>query len=164
MKIPSLPGALIALLFVAVPARAAEDAELARMALCQDSWVDWSKTNPAKLKTFGEHFRANFSHKDNNAFATPKMETSLMGLHIAQVYPQSVGMGVGLSILVDAPFDKTRAVVEKSLGKKLGHCETSDGMHACELQIAEQRSVTLMSGDGPKTRQTLVGCYYYYEK
>lgn len=134
------------------------------MALCQDSWLDWQKNDPAKLKIFGDRFRANFSHKDNDAFATPNAETSVLGLHVAQVFPESVGMGVGLSIFVDAPFDKTRAVMEKALGKKLGHCETSDGMQTCASQIAEQRTVTLMAEDSPKTKQTLIGCYYYYEK
>lgn len=164
MKSISVAGALIALACIILPARASDDSGLTRMALCQDSWLDWSKTDAAKLKAFGEHFRTNFTHKANDAFTTPKAETSILGLRVAQVYPDSVGMGVGLSILVDADFDAARAVVEKSLGKKLGHCETSDGMRACELQIAEKRTVTLMSADSPKTKQTLIGCYYYYER
>jgi hypothetical protein len=164
MKTVSVAGALIAFACIILPARASDDAGLTRMALCQDSWLDWSKTDPAKLKAFGEHFRANFSHKDNDAFTAPKVETSILGLRVAQVYPESVGMGVGFSILVDADFDTARAVAEKSLGKKLGHCETGDGMRACELQIAEKRTITLMSADSSKTKQTLIGCYYYYEK
>jgi len=164
MKIPSFCGGLFALSFAVLPAHAAEDTGLARMALCQDSWVDWSKTDPAKLKTFGEHFRANFSHKDNDAFATPKTETFVLGLRVVQVYPESVGMGVGFSATVDADFKMTRAALEKALGKKLAHCEKGDGMNACELPIAEKRTVTLMAEDSPKARQTLIGCYYYYEK
>lgn len=164
VKTPSLAGALIALACIIAPARAADDAELTRMALCQDSWLDWSKNDPAKLKAFGENFRVNFTHKDNDAFTTPKAEVSVAGLRVVQAYPDSIGMGVGFSLLLAAGFDKTRATMEKALGKKLGHCETSDGMQSCELQIADQRTVTLMSGDDPKTKQTLVGCYYYYEK
>jgi len=42
-------------------------------------------------------------------------------------------------------------------------CEASDGMHSCELDIAPQRTFTLMAADSDP-RHTLVGCYYYYEK
>jgi hypothetical protein len=37
-------------------------------------------------------------------------------------------------------------------------------MRACELKIADQRTVMLMSGDPPNDKTTLVGCYYLYEK
>ena len=36
-------------------------------------------------------------------------------------------------------------------------------MHSCELEIANQRTFTLMAEDATKNR-TLVGCYYFYEK
>ncbi|MGN6149447.1 MAG: hypothetical protein ACTHPD_12980 [Rhizomicrobium sp.] len=149
---------------VALPACAADDPEVTRMALCQDSWVDWSKTDPAKLKTFGEYFRANFTHKDNDPFAVPKMPVTIAGLRIVQAFPDSVGMGVGFSATVAADFKMARATVEKAIGKKFPHCERSDGMNACELAVAEKRTVMLMAADAPKTRETLVGCYYYYER
>jgi hypothetical protein len=164
MKTSSLAGAAIALACIAVPAQAADDAGLTRMTLCQDSWLDWSKQDPAKLKAFGENFRANFSRKNNDAFTTPKTATSVAGLRIVQAYPDSVGMGVGFSLLVAADFNKTRVTMEKMLGKKLQHCEASDGMQSCELPIEEQRTFTLMAEDGAQVKQTLVGCYYYYEK
>jgi hypothetical protein len=85
-------------------------------------------------------------------------------MHVAEAYPDSVGMGVGFSLTVDAPYDTARAAMEKALAKKLVHCEASDGMKTCELEVASQRTVTIMAGDRPKSRQTLIGCYYYYEK
>lgn len=163
MKTSSFAGAFITLACIVAPAHAADDAGLTRMTLCQDSWLDWSKNDPAKLKAFGENFRANFTHKDNDAFVTPKVETSIVGLRVVEVYPDSVGMGVGFSALVDAPFDKARVGMEKSLGRKFAHCEASDGMQTCDLQIAEQRTFTLMAADNEKNK-TLAGCYYYYEK
>jgi hypothetical protein len=164
VKTSSLAGAFIALACIIVPARAADDAGLTRMALCQDSWLDWSKNDPAKLKAFGEYFRTHFSHKDNDPFVVPNAATFIVGLRVAQVFPESVGMGVGFSATVDADFNTTRAGLEKALGKKLGHCERGDGMNACELPIGEKRTVTLMAEDSPKARQALIGCYYYYEK
>jgi L-cysteine desulfidase len=73
-------------------------------------------------------------------------------------------MGVGISLVVDGSFEKVQQSVEKMLGKALKDCSTSDGMHSCELKIAEQRTVVLMAGDSPKSTNTLVGCYYLYEK
>jgi hypothetical protein len=151
-------------IFVVLPAFAADDAGLARMALCRDSWVEWSKNDPARMKTFAEHFRSAFSPHGNDPYVLPKARVSVLGLRVAQAFPESVGMGVGFSLTVDAPFDATRKAMEKALGKKLRHCEASDGMKSCDLQIAPQRTVTLMAGDDPKSRQTLIGCYYFYEK
>jgi hypothetical protein len=37
-------------------------------------------------------------------------------------------MGVGLSVMIDAPFEKAKAGVEKSLGKPLKKCEPGEGM------------------------------------
>jgi hypothetical protein len=160
-------GILACALFFAAqsaPAGAAEDAGLSRMALCQDSWLDWQKAGDARLQQLGEHVRAGFAPHGDDPFFLPKAPVTIAGLRVLQLYPGSVGMGVGLSVLVDGPFDKVRQSVEHTLGKPLQHCESSDGMRSCELQIAEQRTVMVMAQDDPKTTSTLLGCYYYYEK
>ena len=81
-----------------------------------------------------------------------------------QVYPESVGMGVGFSVLVDATFDKTKRTLEQRLGKSLLKCTASDGMRTCELEIGKMRTFMLMAEDSAKSSSTLLGCYYYYEK
>jgi hypothetical protein len=164
MKMTMLGAAALALSAIVLPASAADDAGLTRMALCQDSWVEWTKSEPKKFEAYREHFMGQFSHHDNEPHWVPKAGVSVLGLQVAQAFPDSVGMGVGFSLTVDTPFDKARAAMEKALGKKLGHCEASDGMKDCELEIAPQRTVTLMAEDNPKSRQTLIGCYYFYEK
>ncbi|HXC55469.1 MAG TPA: hypothetical protein VNU97_09250 [Rhizomicrobium sp.] len=148
---------------IAAAAPAAEPV-LERLALCQDSWLDWQKAADPRLPQIAAHFRAAYTHSDNDPFAIPKAPTTILGLRVVQVYPSSVGMGVGFSVLVDAPFDKARPLVERAVGKPLAHCDTSDGMKSCELGIAEKRTLTLMTQDDPKIVQTLIGCYYYYEK
>jgi hypothetical protein len=81
------------------------------------------------------------------------------------VFPESVGMGVGFSIVVNANFTKTKTSLEKKLGKTINKCEPpSDNMRTCELEIAEKKTITLMAEDNPKSTTTLVGCYYFYEK
>jgi hypothetical protein len=162
MKTQWLSGAVIALILI--PAHAADDDGLTRMALCRDSWFEWQKTAPAKLTAFGEHFRAQFSPHGNDPYFLPKTDVFVAGLKVAQVFPQSVGMGVGFSLTVNAPFDVARKAMEKQLGKPLGKCENSDGMKACERDLAPQRSFTIMAEDNPKVTQTLIGCYYFYEK
>ncbi|HWD48508.1 MAG TPA: hypothetical protein VG309_01195 [Rhizomicrobium sp.] len=155
---------LIALTITGIAsASAADDVALQRMALCQDSWFDWQKSDPAKLKAFGERFRTQFQDRQNQPYFLPKSKMSVAGLRVEQAFPDSVGMGVGFSLTVDAPFDVARTTMEKTLGRKLQQCEASDGMHSCALDIADKRSFTIMAMDNEKSR-TLVGCYYFYEK
>jgi hypothetical protein len=154
----------VAMLAAILPAHAADDTALTRMALCQDSWVEWSKGEPQKFAGFRAHVIGAFSPHANDPYWLPKANVSVLGMPVVRAFPDSVGMGVGFSLTVDAPFDKARATLEKALGKPLQHCESSDGMKSCELEIALQRSVTAAADDGPKSRQTLIGCYYFYEK
>jgi hypothetical protein len=156
--------ALIALLAIVAPSWAADDTTLERLALCRDSWLDWSKTNPAQMNALRDSIMAGYSQREGDAFFVPKTAKSFAGFRVVQVYPGNVGMGVGFSIVVDATFDKVQHSVEKMLGKPLKECSTSDGMRACQLDIAEQRTVTLMAEDSAKSANTLVGCYYLYEK
>jgi hypothetical protein len=162
MKITSLACA-VALFFAVCPAHAADDPDIARLATCRDSWLDWKK-DPARLQKFGDHFRSGFSRGGNDPFFVPRTDKSIAGLRIVQAFPESVGMGVGFSVVVGASFEHTRKVMEKVLGKPLTKCEASDGMTTCELEIAEKRTFTLMAEDNSKATKTLVGCYYYYEK
>ena len=81
-----------------------------------------------------------------------------------QVFPESVGMGVGFSVVVGASFDKTRTSLEHKIGKFLKKCETGDNMRMCELEIAEKKTIMLMAEDNVKSTTTLVGCYYFYAK
>ncbi len=134
------------------------------MAACQDSWFDWQKSDPPKLKAFADRFHAAFIRKGDDPYVVPKAATSVDGLKIVEAFPGSVGMGVGFSLLVDAKFDAAKQMLAHRVGKPLGHCETGDSMRSCELQIAEQRTLTVMAQDDPKTAQTLIGCYYFYEK
>ena len=142
----------------------ANDDSIERMVLCKDSWLDWQKAADPRLQQLATHFQSNYTRKDNDPYYVPVAATSILGFRVLQFSPGNIGMGVGIAVSVDAPFDKARQSVEHTLGKKLQHCETSDGMKTCELQIAEQRTVTLMSGDDPKAKSTLIGCYYLYEK
>jgi len=164
MKCAGPAGLLLTLLVGAMPAWGADDPRVEDLALCRDSWLDWKKMAPAKLDSFVVFFRSAFTHNGNDAFAVPKSAMAIDGMKVTQVFPESVGMGVGFSVLVDARFDVARQALEHALGKPLRHCETGDGMRTCELPIAAQRTVTLLSGDPPNDRTTLVGCYYLYEK
>jgi hypothetical protein len=85
-------------------------------------------------------------------------------MNVSQAFPGSVGMGVGFSLTLDATFNDARKAAEKALGKALQKCESGEGMRNCELEIAPQRTVTLMAEDKPGIGHTLIGCYYFYEK
>ena len=157
-------GLALALPFVFAPALAADDPGIARMATCRDSWFDWQNKDPARLKAFGDRFRASFVPKGDEGYFVPKTDATVAGLNVLRVYPGSVGMGVGFSLFVDAGFDKTRDALARLTGKRLDKCETGDGMHSCELEIGPKRTFMLMADDNPKSHRTLIGCYYFYEK
>jgi hypothetical protein len=164
MKCTWPAGLLLALVVGVIPAWGADDPRLEDLALCRDSWLDWKNTDPAKLDSFGAYLRSAFAHNGNDAFVVPKSPMAVDGLNVTQAFPQSLGMGLGFSVLVDATFAVARQAIEQKLGKPLSQCETGEGMRTCELPIAEQRTVVLMSGDPPNDKTTLVGCYYFYEK
>jgi hypothetical protein len=155
---------LLAFLVGVIPALGADDRRVEDLALCRDSWLDWKNTDPARLDSFGAYFHSAFSHNGDDAFFAPKSAMAIDGLKVKQVFPENVGMGLGFSVLVDATFDVAKRALEQDLGKPLRQCESGEGMRTCELPIAEQRTVTLMSGDPPNDKTTLIGCYYFYEK
>ena len=164
MNLPIRTAAILMVAVLVLPARAADDEAIARMALCKDSWMAWKTGDPKRLEALGTHLRAEFTRHDNDAYVVPKAKVSVLGLKVLQLYPESVGMGVGFSLTLEARYDETRKRLEKALGKPLKHCEASDDMKSCELPIAPQRTVMLMAEDKPDARQTLIGCYYFYEK
>jgi hypothetical protein len=165
LKIFALAGLLILVPLVAAPARAADSAGIERLATCQDSWFEWKSSDPARLQSFVNRFRADFSPTGDGGAYTPKSSLTMAGLPVTQVYPESVGMGVGFSVIVNATFDTTKATLEKRLGKPIGKCEPpSDNMRSCGLEIGEKKTILLLAEDNPKATKTLIGCYYFYEK
>ena len=166
MNLISRAGLLTVLLAAVTPAQAADNPGIERLAMCQDSWFEWKSSDPARLQKFIESFRSDFSQKKaTDAFLVPKSSQTVAGLPVAQVFPESVGMAVGFSVVVNANFDRTRSSLEKKLGRSIKKCEPpSDNMRTCELQIGEKKTILLMAEDNAKSTTTLFGCYYFYEK
>jgi hypothetical protein len=155
-------GASLTLFLSVVPAHAADDL-IQRLATCQDSWVDM-KDDPAKINQFAESFNTAFIQKPDGRSFIPKTRILVVGLPVTEAFPESVGMGVGFSVIVDAKFDQARGALEKTIGKSLQQCETGDGMRTCALEVANQRTLMVMANSDGKSSTTLLGCYYFYEK
>ena len=155
------PAIVLAVVLASSPQlRADDDLTIERLATCQASWLD-SKDDVVKIRKFSESFQSGFTQKEREAFFVPKTKTAVIGLPLLRVFPESVGMGVGFSVMVDAPFDAARKSVEKAAGKSLTHCENGDGMRSCSRELAPKRTLMVMSGDSAKSQETLIGCYYY---
>jgi len=166
MKTLSLVNTLLLAALAGTPAAhaAVEPApQLQRLALCQDSWLDW-KDDDARMARFASHFENRFdrSPQGDGGFA-PKAPTQALGVAVTQVYPQSVGMGVGFSLVVAADFAQARSSIEQQLGKPMT-CQTSDGMRACELPLGPKKTAMLITGDNGRAKTSLVGCYYFYQQ
>jgi len=165
MKVASRAAILTIMLVTAAAARAADNLSIERLATCQDSWLDWQSGNPAQLAKFIEDFRSAFlQKKDTDAFLVPKLSQTVVGLPVAQVFPESVSMAVGFSVVVNANFDKTKATLERKIGKALKCERPSDNMRTCSLDLAEKKTIVLMAEDNPKSMTALFGCYYLYAK
>lgn len=160
------PLACTALLLTALaatpPVTAADEPMLLRLASCQDSWLDWRR-DEAQMKRFADVVLGGFSRQDRSPAFVPQSPASLLGFPVTELYPQSVGMGLGFSVAITASFDEARQGFEKLLGKPMA-CSRSDGMRNCELVLGEKKTAMLMTPDKAGSRQALIGCYYYYEK
>lgn len=152
---------LLCLAFAVSHAQAASDPTLESMATCQDSWLDW-KVSPARGEKFAETLRAGYIAKDAGYFV-PKAKASLFGLPVTRVYPESVGMGVGFSVMIAGNFESAKKAVEKAIGKPLVCEADSEEVRACEAQLGPKKNVTVASDPGD-TKTALIGCFYYYEK
>lgn len=153
--------ALLAALAGAADVRAADDPQLQRLMLCQDTWLDW-KDDPARMARFGSHFETQFDRSASDAAFVPKAPTRVLGWPVAQAYPQSVGMGVGFSLTVNAGHGQVRTGIEQQLGKPM-RCANSDGIRACEVELGARKTVVLMTAQNGKAPSSLVGCYYFYQ-
>ena len=164
MNIAPRAGLLTLFLAAVVPAQAADNPMIERLATCQDSWFEWKSSDPARLQQFVAGFQSDFSQKERGPFFVPKSSQTVIG-PVAQVFPQSVGMAVGFSVVVNATFDQTRTSLERRIGKSIKKCEPpSDNMRTCELEIGAKKTMVLMAEDNAKSTTTLFGCYYFYEK
>lgn len=143
-------------------AQAAGEPSLQRLALCQDSWFDW-QDDTARMDAFRHYLEGQFERGTDDGAFTPKTPLKVLGHSVSQVYPQSVGMGVGFSVVVDAGAAQARAAVEKQLGQPMS-CSTGDGVRSCEIKLGAKKTVLLMTGQNGQAKTSLVGCYYFYQQ
>jgi hypothetical protein len=143
-------------------AMAAEEPSLQALATCQDSWFEW-KNDAARMAHFADYMRTRFVPGEGGDAYSPKVKTMALGYQVSQVYPQSVGMGLGFSMVVQANFAQARQAMEKQLGRTMT-CSISDGVEACEIQLGEKKTAVLMTGNGGKAATSLLGCYYFYQQ
>lgn len=151
-------------LFPVAKSHAAEPS-LDSLATCRDSWLDW-KDDPTRGAKFTEGLHTNYTyHEDRGGFLVPKAPETVLGLPVARVYPESAGMAVGFTVLVNSGFEAARKAVEKALGKPLkcdpGH--PGDEIFGCELELGPKKTVMIATED-KSSKSTLIGCYYFYEK
>jgi len=143
-------------------ARMADDAQLQRLALCQDSWLDW-KDDAVRMSRLANCFETRFDRSASDAVFTPRLPTKMLGWSVSQVYPQSVGMGVGFALTVNADRARARAEIEEQLRRPMT-CATTDGVRSCEVPLASGRTAVLMAEQNGRAPSSLVGCDYFYQQ
>lgn len=80
-----------------------EPARLEKLATCQVSWMD-CKDNDLRMSQYLGSFEKGYTQSDEEPAFLPKNATSAFGFRVTTVYPQSEGMGIGLSMLPAAPL------------------------------------------------------------
>lgn len=148
---------------MSAPVHAADDV-FEQLATCRLSWLDF-REDPARGHALGDTLRASYSPDDvaRDGSWKPTKATTLFGARVSRLYPESLGMGVGFSVLLDAKLDDLRPKVERAVGRPITECERDGAMVSCGLELGEKKTVTLTAADsGPQRNQTLVGCYYFY--
>ena len=158
--------AALATLALAIPqshAQTKHDVGVLRLLTCQDSWMEW-KDDPVKQQNFVDALKANFRQNEGDGSFVAIKPMSILGHQVFQLYPQSVGMGVGYSVIVNASFEATKASLEKQMGKSFDRCQAASEGKSCERELAKLKTVMLMEGSRGKDPKTLFGCYYLYEK
>ena len=151
---------------LAVPqshAQTEDDAGVLRFLTCQDSWMEW-KGHPIEEQKFVDAQKANFRQNESDDSFVPIKPMSILGHRIVQLYPQSVGMGVGYSVIVNASFEAAKTSLEKQMGKPFTRCQAASEGKFCERELAKLKTVMLMEGSRGKDAKTLFGGYYLYEK
>jgi len=143
-------------------ALAAEAPSFQRMALCQDSWLDW-KDDSVRMGAFTRDIEGQLVRSTDDGAFVPKAPIKVLGHTVTQVYPQSVGMGVGFSVVVDGGLAQTRAAVEKQLGQPMS-CSTSEGVRSCEIKVGAKKTAVLMTGQNGQAKTSLLGCFYFYQQ
>ena len=125
--------------------------------------MDWGKSSP-KADDFRKMFSTDFKQTGGGAGFAPIKPMSILGNSVREVYPDSVGMGVGFSVLADGEFDTVKASLEKQVGKPIAKCSKEGDSRSCEYTFAEKKTLLLMEGGRGKNAKTLFGCYYFYAK
>ena len=144
-------------------AHGADDKLFLDLAICQESWLEW-KNIPQKMSPFKERVNSELKQIEGTAGYTPLKPMSLLGLNVVEVYPGSVGMGLGFSVVVNAEFEKVKASLEKQTGQRITECSFQENTRDCGYSLAERKNLTLTEVAKGKNAKTLFGCYYYYEK
>lgn len=144
------------------PSLAADEALLARLATCEDSWLEW-RNDPVRMRRLADEVTGAFTEKPRSPGFAPKAPTSVLGLPVAELFPESVGMGVGFSIALKASFEQARGAVEGRIGKPM-KCERGDGMHSCEVKLGDKRNAVVVAPDTRGAQESLIGCFYFYAK
>lgn len=158
-------SAALALLALLPAARTAEPQDLLlSLATCAESWHDWRR-DEQRMAHFASTMQAHFELDRKRRVWVPRQPMQLMGHRVTELTPQSVGMGLGFAVTLDAPMQKVRPSFEAALGKPMKSCDKGDGMSMCELPLAERRTAVLMAPLAkPQPSVTVVGCYYFYEQ
>jgi len=146
-----------------VRVRGAQELTFDQLATCKVSWLE-AKDDPTRLQSLSDALDSDFTKTKGEPFFVPKKKMTVLGLPLLRLFPENVGMALGFSVMVSADFDTAKKALEKAAGVSLTDCQTGEGVRTCGHQLAEKKTLMMMAPASGTPKETLLGCYYYYEK
>jgi hypothetical protein len=143
--------------------RGAQALTFDELATCKVSWLE-AKDDPTRLQSLSDMLDSDFTKKKGEPFFVPKKKMTVLGLPLLRLFPENVGMALGFSVMVSADFETAKKAMEKAAGVSLTDCQNGEGVRTCGHQLAEKKTLMLMSPGSGTPKEALLGCYYYYEK
>jgi hypothetical protein len=154
---------LVGVIVAGARVRGAQELTFDQLATCKVSWLE-AKDDPTRLQPLGDALDADFTKKQGEPFFVPKKKMTVLGLPLLRLFPENVGMALGFSVMVSADFETAKKALETAAGVALTDCQNGEGVRTCGHQLAEKKTLMMMAPASGTPKETLFGCYYYYEK
>jgi hypothetical protein len=141
-------------------AHAQDEKMIYALATCKQSWIDL-KDDPLRLKQLVVKSPPDGAFDARDHFWIPPAKSTIFGKKINRIYPDSLGPGVGFSVVVQAAFESIKIHLQKKLGKAFDQCGEQGDIRSCSTKFEDKKTLVLLEGGVGNRSETLFGCYYY---
>jgi hypothetical protein len=159
-----LAGVLTISLVAVIPAWAADNLRIERFATCQDSRLDWKKSDPPQLKNLLRAFNQIFRGRRKIHSLFQNQTRLLLDFRLFRCSPRILVWRLVCRSWLKQILTPPKRARRKDRQVVSVNATPSDNIRTCELEIGEKKTSLLMTEDNVKSKTTLLGFYYFYAK